>query len=276
MRRTPSVPSSRAMSRARPALVSGRAITVTRYPGLPFFMMTGVALASRAPAAMNRARASPITSPLTSSTFVSRRSTVSCGSAPVVPPPSPGARSGVRRVPAPGPVTDSLYRVPAGIGRLNRGKFCEQGGTGRCAESAIIVPLQGHKSRPFKDSHRRRSRERDGAVRSGNRADPSASGSTATLSTRSVKSGTGADHIGDCIVGPDFVEVDMAPVDFLFCRVDPRKDPVCHREHFGWTSGLHHRAACLYQKAIGVPGWRGCGFLLPGCRPGSRFRSLAP
>ena len=82
-------------------------MTVTRYPGLPFFMMTGVALASRAPAAMNRASASPITSPLTSSTFVSSISTVSCGSAPGVPVVSTTiARStlgecGVSRLPAP-------------------------------------------------------------------------------------------------------------------------------------------------------------------------------
>ena len=32
-------------------------MTVTRYPGRPFFMMTGIALASRAPASMNRASA---------------------------------------------------------------------------------------------------------------------------------------------------------------------------------------------------------------------------
>ena len=63
------------MSSAIAALQSLEQITRMRYPGLPFFMMIGAALASRAPASMNRVIAWAITSPVTSSTLVSSTST---------------------------------------------------------------------------------------------------------------------------------------------------------------------------------------------------------
>jgi hypothetical protein len=80
-------------------------------------------------------------------------------------------------------------------------------------------------------------------MRSGGRARPERKRQHRdTVNLERGKGGAGADHVSDRIVGPDFVEVDMGPVDFCFCRVDPRKNPASRRKHFGG-----HNRACIIE-----------------------------
>ena len=211
--------------------------TCRTWPGRPFFMVTGLTQASRAPASSAAATACPSCSPVTSSRFVSS-SSAGC----------PAPTDGGRRAPADddlGAVRQVVHLAGAAAEARRRdrhvreraerrGQRGEQCGAGGRRELDPDVAAVGRD--PLEEADRRRRRIGQPAVRAAHRARSRCHGGGAHLvDPEHLEGGGRPDDVDDGVVPAHLVEVDLVdgspvqrglhggqPVEH---RLRPRRDP---------------------------------------------------